>query len=211
MKPTIFLLLVALAAAVLISGCGESVERSRIITIRNFDFDPNERRVSADTTVTWVNADDVTHSVVSGVLGATSFPETVDVGILNTGFTGFDGDELRVLLGDVVRFRNLTVLPRQVEVKDQEFNILFLSPVLQESASASFETDRGGNLIVRDIIHPPLQMNLVVEGTPDPDGLFESGVLAPGDDFAFMFTTPGTFPYFCGVHRIAEGVVVVEP
>lgn len=33
-----------------------------------------------------------------------------------------------------------------------------------------------------------------------PDGLFDSGSLAPGDDFAFTFTTTGDYPYVCAIH-----------
>lgn len=32
------------------------------------------------------------------------------------------------------------------------------------------------------------------------DGLFDSSSLAPGEEFAFMFTSPGEYPYVCAIH-----------
>jgi plastocyanin len=37
------------------------------VSIDNFDFDPKKLVVTAGTTVTWVNADDVSHTVTSNV------------------------------------------------------------------------------------------------------------------------------------------------
>lgn len=36
-----------------------------------------------------------------------------------------------------------------------------------------------------------------------PDGLFDSGSMAPGEDFAFTFTAAGEFPYVCTIHADA--------
>jgi len=39
---------------------------------------------------------------------------------------------------------------------------------------------------------------------------FRSKVLDSGDRFAFTFTTPGTWGYYCGVHPHMTGKVVVK-
>jgi plastocyanin len=43
------------------------------------------------------------------------------------------------------------------------------------------------------------------------DGLFESGLLRQGETFAFTFTQPGTYDYYCTRHGGMAGRVVVEP
>jgi plastocyanin len=40
--------------------------------------------------------------------------------------------------------------------------------------------------------------------------LFKSKALNTEDKFAFTFTTPGTYAYFCSLHPHMTGVVVVE-
>src|SRR5688572_17503867 len=38
-------------------------------------------------------------------------------------------------------------------------------------------------------------------------GLFDSGVLAPGEQFRFTFTSQGSYGYFCGLHPNMLGTV----
>lgn len=51
----------------------------------------------------------------------------------------------------------------------------------------------------------------VTSGAPGaPDGQFDSGVVNAGGTFAATFSTPGAYPYFCGVHPAQmSGTVVV--
>ncbi len=53
----------------------------------------------------------------------------------------------------------------------------------------------------------------VTSGTASaPSGLFDSGILTPGQIFQFKFNSPGTFAYFCRVHGAAmTGTVTVVP
>ena len=41
-------------------------------------------------------------------------------------------------------------------------------------------------------------------------GLFASPGLDSGDTFAYRFTTPGTYPYFCAVHPHMKGTIIVQ-
>ena len=43
-----------------------------------------------------------------------------------------------------------------------------------------------------------------------PAGVFDSGVMGPREEFEFMFETEGTFDYYCKVHPIMLGKVVVQ-
>ena len=43
-----------------------------------------------------------------------------------------------------------------------------------------------------------------------PNGLFNSGILKPGDSWSFKFNKSGTFNYFCTIHPWMEGIVNVK-
>lgn len=42
------------------------------------------------------------------------------------------------------------------------------------------------------------------------EGAFDSPVLEEGDTFSFVFTTPGTFAYFCNFHPDMTATITVE-
>ena len=44
---------------------------------------------------------------------------------------------------------------------------------------------------------------------PDADGIFDSGLFAPGKDFQYQFTIGGNYEYFCLVHPWMVGAVTV--
>ena len=54
--------------------------------------------------------------------------------------------------------------------------------------------------------------HLATSGTPDggPDGIFDSGMIAPGNTFEHEFSDAGEFQYYCIVHPWMEGIVTVE-
>jgi plastocyanin len=91
-----------------IARAAEEKNAAASITIDNFSFTPKEITVAAGTTITWVNHDDVPHTVVS------------------------------------------------------------------------------------------------------PDKKFRSKALDTDDQFSFMFTDPGTYNYFCSVHPIMTGEIIVK-
>ena len=41
-------------------------------------------------------------------------------------------------------------------------------------------------------------------------GLFASPGLDSGDTFAYRFTAPGTYPYFCALHPHMKGTILVQ-
>jgi len=46
--------------------------------------------------------------------------------------------------------------------------------------------------------------------TVSTDGVFKSKVMDTDEKFAYTFTKPGTYPYFCSVHPRMTGKVVVQ-
>lgn len=201
-------ILLTFALLAIILGCGGSVDQDRVINIRDFEFEPNTLTVPVGATVRFTNADSVSHTVVSGELDPTDDPRISDVSILNNQFSR---DELAIMLGDILRFRNTSNRQRQVEIKDRDLDVVYLSPILQPNQFVDFTTTQAGQFQVRDATNPAVLMILTVQGVPDPDGLFSSPVLSPGEFFEFTFDTPGSFPFFCGQHNAANGTVIVEP
>jgi len=47
--------------------------------------------------------------------------------------------------------------------------------------------------------------------TQTPSGVWDSGLLDPGESFSFTFTTPGAFDYYCIPHPFMQGQIVVSP
>lgn len=45
----------------------------------------------------------------------------------------------------------------------------------------------------------------------EADGLFDSGLFAPGERWSYTFNELGTYTYFCTIHPWMVGVVIVEP
>lgn len=44
-----------------------------------------------------------------------------------------------------------------------------------------------------------------------PDGRFDHTLSNTGDTFTYTFTTPGTYSYFCSIHKGMNGSVTVTP
>ncbi|HOM71941.1 MAG TPA: hypothetical protein PLP86_06820 [Armatimonadota bacterium] len=207
MRRTMFWL-VASVVVILMLGCGYSIDRDTLITIEDFDVQPNELVVPVGTTVVWSNTDNISHRIVSGELDPVTFPEILEVQILNNRFSP---DDITIALGDSILFRNTTPLIRQIEVKENAtLQVVFVSPRLNQNETALFTPDSAGRFLAIDSTNTAIQTIIDVVGVADPDGLFDSGVLLPGENFEFTFNTPGTFPYFCSNHQIANGVVIVE-
>ena len=46
--------------------------------------------------------------------------------------------------------------------------------------------------------------------TPQPDGVFDSGVLMVGDSYEHKFSQKGTYDYYCMLHTWMTGKIIVE-
>lgn len=61
--------------------------------------------------------------------------------------------------------------------------------------------------------HVGTSHHTVTSGTPtnNPGAIFESGELANGGGFTFVFGQTGTYPYFCRIHGInMTGTIIVQ-
>jgi plastocyanin len=204
----IILLIIVTAFAFLVSGCGgSSSSTDNFISIVDFRFQPDNTTVDNNTLVQWVNQGSATHSVVSGTLGPTPFPTGTQITVLPNEFSL---ETLNLTLGDFVVFVNAGPGPAQVFVQDENDNLVFQSATLNTDETATWHTTDAGQFTVRNSFQPSAEILVDVVGIPHPDGLFDSGIIAPGSKFQFTFTTTGSHSYFCGVHLREEGVVVVQ-
>jgi plastocyanin len=45
----------------------------------------------------------------------------------------------------------------------------------------------------------------------EPDGLFDEQLPKQGDSFTFTYDEPGTYPYYCDIHKGMNAEIVVVP
>jgi len=55
------------------------------------------------------------------------------------------------------------------------------------------------------------QEHIVRDKPIDGKSQFDSGILKPGDNFAFTFLLPNSYTYECSVDRVLTGTITVEP
>lgn len=70
--------------------------------------------------------------------------------------------------------------------------------------SPSNVTVTAGTRVVWTNVDPSNQHTVTSDG-----GLFDSGILAPGESFTFTFTAPGTYSYHCSIHPWTVGAIEV--
>jgi plastocyanin len=61
-----------------------------------------------------------------------------------------------------------------------------------------------------DSVPHTVTSGIVESGTPKPDGKFDSGIIAPGKGFSFVFDAPGEYDYYCLLHPFMTGKVAVS-
>lgn len=61
-----------------------------------------------------------------------------------------------------------------------------------------------------DTVPHTVTSGVVENNTPKPDGAFDSGVLAGGKSFSFVFDTSGEYDYYCLLHPFMTGKAVVN-
>jgi plastocyanin len=79
--------------------------------------------------------------------------------------------------------------------------VAFNPPVLDIARGTTVtwtQTDQGA---VHTVTSGTVDTDPTGATTTHPDGRFDSGQLAEGRQFAFTFSQPGTYPYFCVIHQ----------
>ena len=68
----------------------------------------------------------------------------------------------------------------------------------------------GGEVVWRNVdrTYHTATSGMIKDG--GPDGVFDSGLFSPGEEFSHTFDMPGEYPYYCIVHPWMEGLVIVQ-
>ncbi len=61
-----------------------------------------------------------------------------------------------------------------------------------------------------DVATHQITTGVVEADRPRPDGRISSPLLVRDDEITATFATPGTYPYYCGVHPFMHGTIVVK-
>ncbi len=74
--------------------------------------------------------------------------------------------------------------------------------------NANITVDAGQTITwINDDDHP----HTVTSGPwGQPTGMFDTGIMQPGETFRFTFTEPGVYPYYCALHPGMQGVITVR-
>lgn len=96
----------------------------------------------------------------------------------------------------VVKIVNVAFSPEEIHIKPgTTVRWINLDPLLHDVTSGKAITGRRARQ---------------VDKTRFPDGIFHSGTFGKDGVFEFTYTRKGKYYYFCNVHPIMHGVVVVE-
>ncbi|MBI4187808.1 MAG: cupredoxin domain-containing protein [Chloroflexi bacterium] len=188
-------------------------------------YSPVGLSLVAGTTVTWTNAGQKPHTVTSddglfdsGILmpgQSFSFsfqsPRTYSYHcILHSGQAGTitvtgSGNSL-------LPIQTVPIAPSQVALPSKQ------TPVQSPAAVPA-----GIDIKVGDNVYTPAQLPLVTGGTvtwtntgnfphtvTSDTGLFDSGMLKPGQSFSFSFQSPGSYAYHCVYHSGQAGAILVS-
>ncbi len=196
------------------------------VSIVDNDYRPSRLSVAAGSTLTWVNNGDLPHTV-------TDAGGSFDSGIL------MPGDGYRRTFSDPGTYSYLcTIHPEMTATitvtaggtptgggEGGDGVILGDASADPPPAARGASGDSAGEtfgIAVIDLDYDP-QASIVPIGTTvvwtnegalphtvTAAGLFDSGIMNSGDQFAYTFDEPGTYVYLCTLHPGMEGRVVVD-
>lgn len=184
------------------SGGGGS---SAVVNIQSYSVfnHPAERRTrfvsksvsiigGKDSGVSWINQDSVPHRVVSGVVLSDGNPAIIHMIVINFG--SFTPDTLTARSGETIRFNNLSGRQFTLQIVDDSGTVK--STVLFTQGEMKDVPFPGpGVFVARDTDSQQIA-TITLPGGAVADGLFDSGVLAPGQTFFRAFSAARTYDYF---------------
>ena len=194
-------------------GGGEPVapaSSTASVAIADRAFAPQDIVVAAGDTVAWTNADREGHTV-SAADGA------FDSGILTEGATFSQVFESPGRYEYVCAIHpemraTVTVAERGGQTAPSE------GPPPASSVAPNTEMA----VSIADMVYEPARVEVsagstvrwtnedaVVHTVTARDGTFNSGVMKTGDEYSLTFDEPGTYEYFCAIHPLQGGQVVV--
>ena len=174
-------------------------------------FDPPTTAIDAGGEVVWSNDDTVVHTITSGVLRDGGPDGVFDSGLLGPGetfshtFTEAGEYPYFCMLHPWMAGSVVVQGPPAVQVAESMIAESGYDPV-------AVTVDAGGEVVW---LNDDLLLHTVTSGVSplsggEPDGIFNSGPISPGDMFSHTFTEAGEYPYYCVLHPNLIGRVVVQ-
>ena len=177
------------------------------------DYDPDVAKVPKGYVVEWTNSDSVAHTVTSSV----DYGETFDSSLINAG-EKFTLDTNQLTVGE---YEYMCVvhpwMTATLVIEEPKADVTVSIPSgagIQKIGQTYFDPEVVDIPVGTKVIwkNNDNTIHTVTSGTPDqgPDGLFDSELIAVGDSFEHVFSSPGKSDYYCIVHPWMMGTVNVE-
>lgn len=196
-------------------------EQTTSVEIKNFLFDPSTITVPAGTTVVWTNLDSAPHTVAStsGIF---------DSGVMDKGkifsYTFEDPGTYDYYCMLHPNMKAKVIVTPSGEPKPAAAGVSQAEDGLEEESRPA--GDHGQSVLVEikqhtydpDSITVPAGTTVVwrnFDSVPhtatSTNGLFDSGIMDPNEDFNYTFHDPGTYDYYCPIHPYMRAKVIVTP
>ena len=183
-----------LAAAVpeLYAQAGVTVD----LSITGFDFTPDNQTIEIGTTIRWTNNDPVSHSATS------------DNGVFDSGLLA-NGEQFSYTFNATgVYPYHCTPHPSMMDT----ITVVSTGPEVAVDIPGFSFSPAALSIEAGTVVTWTNSHNIPHTTTAD-DMTWDSGNLANGESFSFLFTTAGTHPYKCLIHPLTMTgtVTVTEP
>ena len=171
-------------------------------------FNPSTTTIDTGGEVVWSNDDTAVHTVTSGALMDGGPDGVFDSDLLGPGETFA---HTFTEAGEYPYFCMLHPwMAGRVVVQDPPVIQVVESTIAGSYNPATITVDTGGEVVW---VNDDLLSHTVTSGSlasGGQDGVFNSGLISPGETFAHTFTEAGEYPYFCILHPWLTGRVVVQ-
>lgn len=176
-------------------GCGSSTNTNSTVTVQDTAtrFVAKNTTIAAGNKVQFMNVDSEPHQIVSGRLLPQGSQSTIVTIVI--GNTGFSPSEVQAELGNTIRFSNVRLTPFTMDIVDDNGTVI--STVTFAIGEQQVFTFPGAGLFVfTDHNLSTFRGTIVLFGSPNPDGVFQSPVLQNGGTFLTQFSSPGSIAFY---------------
>ncbi|MCE5198267.1 MAG: hypothetical protein ABFD54_00690 [Armatimonadota bacterium] len=194
----IILLIMALLSLVILAGCGSSNGdggggQQNSVNIQNSQVTPKNVNVDVGDSVRWINLDSIPHQVISGTLLESGSPTTIHPIVISG--SGFSPQVSQINFGETIRLSNTRTVSMNVNVVNDAGQVVEVLSIPQ-GGQIDYQFPSAGAFSLKDTSGLLLTATVIVFGTPNPNGIFQSVTLGTGDTFTVQFDTPNTYNYF---------------